>query len=212
MLDRLQCFHNNPCNDTIAGIMTDGDSITAGAGVTGISNYYPSQAMAGLNSYNALSNVATAGLKCGDLQTRLAGTVQPQISAWSALGIPVVYTLMCGTNDGANPTGVYATMQAMCSTVQGYGATQIVFLTLLPAAGKGGTFEAFRQSLNTLIRAGGSCATTVSDPGNDATIGQAGQSSNLTYYQSDQIHPTAAGDTIIGVNYLRPTLQSLGIR
>jgi len=120
------------------------------------------------------------------------------------------YSIMIGTNDlglGISPSTTYANIQSICSTVRSYGVANVAVFTILPASPYGS--ESQRQVLNGLIRSGGACLYTILDVGNDLTIGQAGQNANPTYYQSDMIHPTAAGDTIIGVNYYLPFLQYL---
>ncbi len=72
-------------------------------------------------------------------------------------------------------------------------------------------WETVRQSLRTLEIAGGACSYTFQDVGNDPTIGQAGQWSNLTYYQSDGIHPTTAAGFAIIATYMKAALTTLGV-
>ena len=131
---------------------------------------------------------------------------------------PFAYTLGVGANDLANsgltPAATYANIQSICSSITAAVAgVKIILMTVLPGnfSGStfGSTFELNRQALNTLERTGGTCPMILADVGNDATIGQAGQWSNATYYQADGIHPTAAGDAIIS-SYDRTGLVTAG--
>lgn len=160
---------------------------------------------------NILVNSAIGGSTSQQVIGRLASTEVPQLQAWGA-GAKRIYSLMIGTNDNVALSGDYTTsyahIQSICSTIAATGASVVVF-TILPANISG--METFRQGLNSLIRGGGACSYTIADVGNDATIGQAGQWSNTTYYQSDGIHPTVAGQTIIAT-YLLAAWQSLEIQ
>jgi lysophospholipase L1-like esterase len=188
------------CVDINEAVLTEGDSLTALGGATS----YPVQATSTFSRYLALSNTAVPGSTTATVLSRIT-TDTAQLTAWAQwTGTPRVYSLMVGTNDSFNSV-YYSDIQSICSSVTGTGASMIV-LTNLPSTT--GT-EVSRQAWNTLIRNGGSCSYTVADVGNDSTIGQAGQNANLTYYQSDGIHPTAAGDAIIAT-YLKTALTGLG--
>ncbi len=184
------------------GVISDGDSITAGAGVQPCC-YYPTVALAGMSLANSLRNTAVAGYTTQSIIDHLSTVISPQLSAWTGLS-KRVYTLMIGTNDNFN-TSNYSKIQTICATVVAAGASMVMF-TNLPCTGCN---ETNRQSWNTLIRNGGACSYTVADVGNDPTIGQAGDNLNLTYYQ-DGTHPKAAGDAIIAT-YVVTALQSLGV-
>jgi len=165
-----------------------------------------------MNPNNVLTNTAHVGYTSAQSLADMSTQVVPVISSWSSNPKQVkarVYSLMTGTNDieQSVPTATtYANIQSICADVTGAGASMIL-LTILPASTVN---ETNRQALNSLIRGGGSCSYIIADVGNDATIGQAGQWSNTTYYQADGLHPTAAGDTIIA-GYLKTALQSLGV-
>jgi|HubBroStandDraft_4_1064222.scaffolds.fasta_scaffold07531_3 lysophospholipase L1-like esterase len=190
--------------------MADGDSITVGYGLSSPSTQgYPPQALSTMNPENLLTNVAVLGVNSQQVINHLASAVTPVLSAYNA---PVkIYSLMIGTNDfgsGFTATQTYANIQSICSTVTGTNGVKMILLTLLPATGNA-SFETYRQAVNTLERAGGSCTYTLADVGNDATIGQPGDQTNATYFQSDEIHPTAAGDVIVA-SYMKTALLSLG--
>lgn len=190
-----------------SGILADGDSITANHGLT-VAQGYPTQALTAFSPANFLSIAAVDGYTSQDIINHL-GTVTTTLNSWSSPN--KVYTLMIGTNDintGVSTATTYANIQSICSSVTATGA-KMVALTVLPAT-LANNFETNRQALNTLIRNGGACSYIIADVGNDATIGQAGQQTNTTYYQGDQVHPTAAGDTIIA-GYYRTALGTLNV-
>lgn len=71
-----------------------------------------------------------------------------------------------------------------------------------PACNNIVNFEADRQTYNTLIK--NYCTTngiTICNCGDDATIGVAGASDNLTYYNADKVHLESAGATILANLY-----------
>lgn len=167
--------------------------------------------MAGLDAGDNLVNPAVSGYKTADILNHLQISVLNVLEQWRPANI--VYSLMIGTNDihsNIPVATIYANIQSICSQVTANNRARMIVFTILP--GNPWTDETQRQTLNTLIRNGGACTYTVADVGNDPTIGQAGQNGNLTYYNSDALHPTAAGDAIIGISYLRPALQSLGFQ
>lgn len=191
-------------------MIADGDSITAGLNITPSSNWYPNQGTDPLTELHDLFNVAVPGAESFQTVLRIPTSVGPTLVNYNSSLL--AYSLMIGTNDighGITPATVYANIQSACASVKSYNpSVHVIVFTVLPAAPYGS--EVDRQNLNSLIRSGGSCTYSVADVGNDSTIGQVGQNSNLTYYQPDGIHPTAAGDAIIGLNYLLPALQALG--
>ena len=191
--------------------MSDGDSITNGQGLNELGQRYPSQAEVPLSINDSFANVAVNGATSANVIGHLSTAVTPQLTSWASTNGPVIYTLMIGADDifnGVTPATVYSNIQSICSTVTAVGSTKFVIFTVLPASTVN---ETNRQSLNTLIRNGGSCSMTVADVGNDPTIGQAGDDTNTTYYQADQVHPTAAGQQIVALKYMLPALQSLGV-
>ncbi len=76
-------------------------------------------------------------------------------------------------------------------------------MTILPRTDFTGGMETQRLAYNTLLRANsGPVVDGVADCGGDATIGQAADASNPTYYYQDPtsgvgVHPTAAGYAIM---------------
>ena len=111
-----------------------------------------------------------------------------------------------GTNDiwlsGKTAAQTYAGFQTYIETRIAAGWNNIIVLTMLPRQ-SGAPNEATRQAFNTLLRNGAATyGYTVADIGNDPTIGQAGDQTNTTYYASDQIHLTQAGQLIVAQDIL----------
>ncbi len=192
-------------------MLADGDSITA-------NNIYPTDAMTGFRSFLGLKNVAVSGYTSQSIVNHMSGSVTPYLTEHSIDVVKPVYTLMIGVNDwwldGRSAAAIYANIQSVCSTVVATGARMVLFSPLpanLPIAGGAAGWETVRQALITLELAGGACAYTFENTGNDPTIGQAGQWSNATYYMADGIHPTPAGDAIIAP-YMTAALIALGVQ
>ena len=142
-------------------------------------------------------------------------------------GIGTNYAIVwLGTNDIAYSTAItasslYATMVSEVSYLLAHGFSKVGVVTLLPRGGgflNGQTtsgFEAVRETgnagtgYNDLVRNGAAAhGYTVIDVGSDATIGQAGQWSNTTYFVSDHTHLTDAGQSYFFTNYISPTLTA----
>ena len=170
-----------------------------------------------IGGYSGLVNTAVSGSTSAQLIARMSTDDTPVLTAWGGGSNKKAFTVMIGTNDirtGVSQATSYANIQNICSTMHAINSTPIYVFTILPSnivPASGPDFETQRQALNTLIRNGGVCPYTVLDVGNDATIGQAGDQNNLTYFSSDGIHPTDAGQAIIANSYLLPALQSLGV-
>jgi hypothetical protein len=78
--------------------------------------------------------------------------------------------------------------------------------TLLPALDLAAK-ETQRQMVNTFIK--NTYGTDVIDFASDSDMGQAGQYTNLTYYQVDQIHPNNSGGTPRMATYINSKIKSL---
>ncbi len=125
-----------------------------------------------------------------------------------------IFCIWYGRNDlvvgGATPATVFSNLKTYCQAIKTARAdATVIIFTELPSAGGAG-YETDRQTLNTSIRSEVSPPWDyICDIGNDATIGQAGQNLDATYYSnSDHIHPTFAGDTIIS-SVISPILAVL---
>jgi GDSL-like Lipase/Acylhydrolase family len=116
-------------------------------------------------------------------------------------------SLWGGTNDiatGASAATVYANMQSFCAAVIG-GATCIPGTTL-PRGDFTGPQDTIRQTLNTSIVSGWLASTiaitvnSIADFAGDPVMGNTLSNTNSGYYNypTDQIHPNAAGNAILG--------------
>lgn len=192
-------------------VLAEGDSITAGVGVSPSSSWYPNQAVASFGVAPTLTNNAITGSGIANVQGRLTGDLAT-LNAWTGTK---VYSVMIGINDlknGADPNTEYASLMGMCQSIVVQSGVPMIIFTVLPSNFLTVPQEANRITYNGLIRAGNpACGYSVADVASDGTIGQPGDQNNVTYYQ-DGTHPTAAGDTIIGVTYMRPQLTSLGFK
>lgn len=118
-------------------------------------------------------------------------------------------------------------------TAKGY---KVVFNTLTPRQNSGtpANYESARQNaankndattINGLLRNDFTVTTTYTrvfksslskwancyllDIGNDPNMGQAGQCTDLTYYQSDFVHPSATGQQVTAQNYYAPCINGI---
>lgn len=122
-------------------------------------------------------------------------------------------SISCGVNDfnleGHTAAQIYSDMLTLVGLIKASGATPIIN-TLMDTTHAG--WEAVQTSLNTSIRNGAAAnGYLVSDWGGDANLGCSGCASNLTYFRSDGVHPTPAGEAI-QANYLASVLAGLGFQ
>jgi len=180
-------------------VLFDGDSLTIGANVVDANGLtYPYQTMQKLSPFLDSANLGLGGQF---IATMLANA-PAKIDA-AGRGRPrAVVAYWGGTNDIS--LGGYTAAQTYANTVaygQGRQAAgfRVAVLTMLPRTGDTiAGFETARQSVNASIRANwATFADALIDVGNDTTIGQAGQDSNLTYYLGDGIHLNEAGYAIV---------------
>ena len=107
-----------------------------------------------------------------------------------------IVVLFAGTNDanfGTPAATVYANLTSMIGTLQTAGF-EVFVCTLIDRNDLGGGFDTFRASLNTTITTNAAGADGVIDLWSDARLQNAG---DTTYFQSDTVHPTAAGLAVI---------------
>lgn len=177
-------------------IVTDGNSLTTGNG--GQTTPWPTTAAAAA-AYGAgvtWTNVAVGGRVTG---TMLEDAVA-NVDAVYGSGPTRIVTAWELTNDIANggaPTiHAFNRMARYCAERKQRGWTVIVGTMISRGAGNvfsGSTLEAYRLDVNAMIRAQWqSFADALLDIGTDSVFGVGGNT-NLTYYQADTIHPTAAG-------------------
>jgi lysophospholipase L1-like esterase len=170
-------------------------------------NPYPNQLVALFNGGNEAYPLKNLGID-GELAQTMAAN-------WATADAPIrdptipkcVDFIWAGTNDIAGGTETNAQIEGYLSSLWASSISQgclPVAFTILPRSGglivSAGTFETDRQAINTWIRAQSASYAALVDVGADATIGQAGDESNATYYYSDGTHLLAAGDAIVAAD------------
>ena len=183
-----------------------GDSLTLGEHST---NPYANQLVALLPGGAAAYPLVNLGIT-GETAATMAAN-------WATAAAPIhdptipkcVDFIWAGTNDIAGGTETNAQIEGYLSSLWASSISQgclPVAFTILPRSGglivSAGTFETDRQAINTWIRAQSASYAALVDVGADATIGQAGDESNATYYYSDGTHLLAAGDAIVAADAL----------
>lgn len=204
----LSLLPSNPLWTTF--VVCAGNSLTAGISTSAGGNY-PYQ-------LNALLNIPSTGVR----NDGVPSATTPQMESYAQLNIDGKWPTSASkkiviaweiTNDlffGATATQAYNNIVSYCNNRRALGDL-VVVATCLPRSGAGTpiTFETDRQTVNGLIQsAWATFADALSDVGNDATIGQPGDTTNTTYYLSDQTHLTAAGYSIVAT-YMQTAVQSL---
>ena len=107
-----------------------------------------------------------------------------------------IVVLFAGTNDanfGTSAATVYANLTSIIGDLQAEGF-EVFVCTLIDRNDLGGGFDTFRASLNTMITTNTGGADGVIDLWSDARLQN---SADTTYFQSDTVHPTAAGLAVI---------------
>lgn len=178
-------------------VLFDGDSLTYGLESTG-GQTYPAQCMALLPAAIDSTNFGIPSQLLATMLANAPSKIDPYFDLRRPKQVVVIWG---GTNDlsiGTAEATVYSNTVAYCQARQAAGF-KVVVLTTLPRTGNTvGNFETLRQSLNTSIRSNwATFADALADVGNDPTIGQAGDTANLTYYYTDGIHLINAGYAIV---------------
>lgn len=164
-----------------------GDSITAGGKATTSGGSWPSRVAA-----NKPSNYYVNTGEPSGFVTDLLSDASTRFYPYTSCGVTTTCTVMIGTNDIANSvsgTTIYNNIKTLCQNLRTNGASKIVVVTCLPFSS--GT-EAQRQVLNNALRADHSFADALADV-ETITMGTAGNNTDTTYYNADQIHPNDAG-------------------
>jgi hypothetical protein len=112
-----------------------------------------------------------------------------------------VYSVFPGSNDGCIDGTVaqfVADVVAFCAARKTAGWNKVIIGTVLPRTDAGGPMvDANRVAYNSTITASGWAAANgidgIFDFASDSIMGNIANTTNATYYNSDQIHPTTAG-------------------
>ena len=192
---------------SLSQMVADGNSLTSGMGSTG-GLTYPAQLVTLLidavtPQVFATPTVTTYGVS-GQTTPQMTADAVAQIDSlvFPSDAVAVSDNVLLaweGTNDlfvnGASAATAYANLVTYCTARRAAG-WKVIIGTLLPRADVGtpATFEADRQTVNTLLRQHWrEFADALMDVGADPYIGQAGQTTNATYYAADLVHMTNAG-------------------
>ena len=185
-------------------IVVHGDSLAAGWGDT-VGQPWPYQLASMLPKPYKVTTTAVGGITCTSIST--ASPNQHKIAVQQ--GYNNMILIECGSNDiftGRTPSQAYTDLQTVISNDRTVDSTDPIFvLTMIDRAN--GSQETNRQTYNTSIRNGITVATIGTGPiylvdigGSSSPLGVSGNSTNTTYFQSDQIHLTEAGYNVIA-NY-----------
>jgi len=193
-----------------AKIIFEGDSITFGMHSTGTNNY-PGDVVASLGGLASWS-AANMGISGRTAATMLYSDTQSIINSQHTASDIVV--IMAGSNDlavnGTSAATTYSYIVSLCQLIQLSGY-QVVICTITARNGSGdnGGFDANRLTVNSNIRLNWrTFANACADVGSDAVLGQSSQTTNTTYFFSDQIHPVNAGYVLLA-NYVTQAITRL---
>lgn len=165
-----------------------GDSITAGGKATTSGGSWASL-IAGANRSNYYINTGEPSAFASDVLADAPTRFYP----YSSCGVPTTCTIMLGTNDIANShsaASIYANIRDIALGLKANGASRVVIVTILPFSS--GT-EAIRQSACDLLVANADGAFDAIADVRGITMGTAGNNTDTTYYNADQVHPNDAG-------------------
>lgn len=181
--------------------MADGDSLTSGFGE--ISPYTSEMT---LNLVWQKFNVAIAGETLANMLANAPTVVDPKFKT----GFKNVVVIWGGDNDftinGQTASQVYTTMTSYVAARHAVGWQVVVATTLSRSPS---TFDAaFKVPYNTLILANTAGADGVVDF-SGTPLGCNGCYTNLTYYQSDQIHPNQTSITNIEAPFISAGVNAL---
>lgn len=201
-------------NTTGRHIVFQGNSLTSGQGAT--PNYYPKKTF----EYLKATELSTEDTYFRYLVNALAGRTTPQcITEFNTTdkylidkGVPTnIYVPWEVTNDlnaGVSATDAYNNYVTLCNFGKSRGY-KVIAVTVLPRISGNPSFETDRQTVNANIVANYlTFAHGLADVGNDPDIGQAGDNSDTTYYDVDEVHLNATGYDVV-VEYVGDAILGL---
>jgi hypothetical protein len=188
-------------------IIFDGDSITqaiAPGNSTLVAETKTLLNTAPLARPYKITNVALSGQTIEQMRSEALYQIFPGKQSFSRQP----FLLMLGGHNSLKNTDDATTIAEITNYVnqaRSFGFRVFVG-TLLPALDLAAK-ETQRQMVNTFIK--NTYGTDVIDFASDSDMGQAGQYTNLTYYQVDQIHPNNSGGTPRMATYINSKIKSL---
>lgn len=190
-------------------IVCDGDSITFGYGLADpTTEAWPARLAALINNATwSIVNKAVSGQTLSQMEADASTDIDPLFNGSYSRNIVIC---MGGTNDfyGAGNASVavcLSRLQTYCANRQAAG-WEVWVCTMLPFDATFSNFPVVKQTnanqsigdFNSSVRlAYLAYADVLVDFAADSRIGDAGDWADSTYYQSDGVHPKAAGDVIL---------------
>lgn len=175
----------------VAALHTQGDSITCCAGAS-TTEWYPS-----LLSLTATYTVLNEGMPGFPVMSFAEAARWRDTPSCNSGGSKSLVTIFGGTNDGlfgASAAVTFAAIQADVNILTSYGC-QVGVATMLSRTG----LDTFKDQLNPLIRTGAANGGYfLIDTASSTFLGADGAYANTTYFNTDQTHPTNAGQVILG--------------
>lgn len=182
-------------------LVTEGDSLTFGFQASTPNNDYPSQLLA-LYTKGEIGLFANVGTN-SDTIANIIGEAATQVDPKLRTDRVNVLAIWAGTNDfalnGVAEATVFANLKSYCQARRALG-WKVIVLTMLPRPNTGAdpTIEVHRTAYNSDIRSNWTgFADALADVGADSNIGAASANTNLTYYNSDQIHLNDTGYGVV---------------
>lgn len=199
---------SSPATDPDASVVFDGDSLTAGYGLSG-SESYPAQLMATLPDTIDWANVAVSGQVWPDLLADAETDVDPRHRDDRTVNVVVVWAAANDLTAGFTAQETYENARRYCEGRQ-QRDFRVVILTMYPLHPRDvdRRFEAARRAYNDLLRAGWRAfADALVDVAADDRIGDESTASRSAYFL-DLVHLTPAGYAVIA-DCVRPALVGL---
>lgn len=195
-------------------IVCDGNSLTIASGMG--QTPYPTQLGALLGGTWNVTNVGVSGQNTAAMLADAATQVDVLCGAAWMGEFDSGSVVVCweGTNDlclNEDPHAAYGRLVTYCQGRRAAGFKAVI-LTITPRSNAGvpGSFEANRQILNALIRAGWpTFADALADVAADPRLGDAGDETDATYYL-DLVHMTTAGYAIVA-SIVKAAINTLGV-
>jgi lysophospholipase L1-like esterase len=190
-------------------INTIGDSLTAGLNPDTAPTEYPyGPILEGLQPYNVMNSYGISGATTEDMETYFNTEA---MTSWSRT-LPNVILLLGGTNDllqGVTPAQAFANITDLVHMAQSRGFW-VLNATVIKSFPYDSYTEANRSTLNASILANTEAADGIVNLAVNAAYQD---TTNTTYYASDQEHLTLSGYTVMANVWATgvSTLQSSGV-
>jgi len=165
-----------------------------------------------------VNKVGVTGQTTVQMQANAVTTVFPYTKSFLTKDVYFIWELTNDLVNTGNATTSYNNMVAYCQALRTAQPDAIIIVaTCMPRTNI--TPDSLRQNdalltdattLNGKIRNNADSAWDyICDTASDMTMGQAGQYSDLTYYDADGIHPTTVGYEYLATNYIYPSINAV---